>query len=300
VTDAFTLDELRDLAAVPGLEEHADRIADTARVAVLLEDAGEVDGGSASQLGGMPLLPQGFVWPEWRGRPLSFLGGVRLEEVKELDAESVLPPDGRLLVFRDSASVAAAAGGEIRDDEVGWGFDPADAGGSLVFHVPDEGLEQREPPPGLSAEAVLPGRAVSFRQRVTVVPWESFFDDVEDPAIDRYIELYEALLAAQGLGEDDPTHQLLGHPDQIQGDMRLECQLVTNGIYVGDSSGYEDPRARELESGADDWQLLFQLDSDEDRLGVMWGDVGRLYFWMREEDLRARRFDAAWTILQCS
>ena len=81
--------------------------------------------------------------------------------------------------------------------------------------------------------------------------------------------------------------------------MRLESQLVTNGIYVGDSSGYEDPRAGELESGADDWRLLFQLDSDEDRLGVMWGDVGRLYFWMREEDLRGRRFDAAWTILQC-
>ena len=32
----------------------------------------------------------------------------------------------------------------------------------------------------------------------------------------------------------------------------------------------------------------------------MWGDVGRLYFWIRDADLRARRFDATWLILQCS
>lgn len=81
--------------------------------------------------------------------------------------------------------------------------------------------------------------------------------------------------------------------------MRLECQLVTHGLYCGDSSGYQDPRARELESGAVDWRLLFQLDSDPDGLGVDWGDVGRLYFWIREQDLATSRFDATWTVLQC-
>jgi uncharacterized protein YwqG len=30
-----------------------------------------------------------------------------------------------------------------------------------------------------------------------------------------------------------------------------------------------------------------------------WGDSGRLYVWMREPDIRARKFDTAWTILQC-
>ena len=81
--------------------------------------------------------------------------------------------------------------------------------------------------------------------------------------------------------------------------MRLECQLVTHGLYCGDESGYQDPRAEALAAGAGDWRLLFQLDSDEEGLGVSWGDAGKLYFWIRRPDLRARRFEATWTILQC-
>lgn len=67
--------------------------------------------------------------------------------------------------------------------------------------------------------------------------------------------------------------------------MQLECQLASNGIYVGDSSGYNHPKRRALENGATDWQLLFQIDSDEKGLGTMWGDVGRVYFWIRQQDL---------------
>lgn len=75
--------------------------------------------------------------------------------------------------------------------------------------------------------------------------------------------------------------------------MRLECQLVSNGIYCGDPSGYQDPRRASLESGAADWQLLIQIDSDADRLGWMWGDMGRLYFWNRRQDLAAANFEGA-------
>ena len=31
----------------------------------------------------------------------------------------------------------------------------------------------------------------------------------------------------------------------------------------------------------------------------MWGDFGMIYFWIRESDARAGRFDNAWLILQC-
>lgn len=33
---------------------------------------------------------------------------------------------------------------------------------------------------------------------------------------------------------------------------------------------------------------------------MMWGDLGRLYFWIRDDDLAARRFEKAWLILQCT
>ena len=39
-----------------------------------------------------------------------------------------------------------------------------------------------------------------------------------------------------------------------------------------------------------DWCLLLQVDSD-DAAGIMWGDAGRVHFWIRQDDLKARNFD---------
>jgi uncharacterized protein YwqG len=61
---------------------------------------------------------------------------------------------------------------------------------------------------------------------------------------------------------------------------------------------YHDPKAKELESGRNDWILLLQLDSDDDT-GMMWGDVGMLYFWIRKSDLIIHDFSNVWMILQC-
>ena len=78
----------------------------------------------------------------------------------------------------------------------------------------------------------------------------------------------------------------------------MQCQLVSHGLYMGDSTGYNDPRRPALEAGADDWQLLLQIDSD-DHMGTVWGDCGRVYYWIRQQDLRDRDFGKAWLVLQC-
>ena len=91
---------------------------------------------------------------------------------------------------------------------------------------------------------------------------------------------------------------MFGHPDSIQDDMQLECQLVTNGLYCGDPSGYDDPRTASLEKGKYDWRLLLQIDSDEN-LNTVWGDDGRIYYWIRDQDLKEGNFDNTWLLLQC-
>ena len=49
-----------------------------------------------------------------------------------------------------------------------------------------------------------------------------------------------------------------------------------------------------------DWRLLLQLDVvDQGDFTLMFGDGGRLYFYMRKEDLQNRRFDRMWLIQQC-
>jgi uncharacterized protein YwqG len=81
--------------------------------------------------------------------------------------------------------------------------------------------------------------------------------------------------------------------------MQLEAQLVMNGLYCGDPSGYRDPRAAELERTCEQWSLLLQLDSDDDA-GLMWGDLGMLYYWARSADVNQQDFSKTWMTLQCS
>jgi len=111
-------------------------------------------------------------------------------------------------------------------------------------------------------------------------------------------ELYE-VLRNEVNGEESVRHGMFGWPDEVQGDMRLQCQLASNGIYCGDLTHYDHPRFAELEDGQQNWVLLLQIDTDEDGPGWMWGDCGRLYFWIHEVAFEACDFDNAWVVLQC-
>jgi uncharacterized protein YwqG len=102
-----------------------------------------------------------------------------------------------------------------------------------------------------------------------------------------------------GVEQDAQYHHLLGHPQLIQDDMRGECELVAHGVDPS-PTGYASGLAKQLLAGAAaKWELLLQVDSDEEGLGWMWGDMGRLYFWIRRSDLAARAFDKTWLVLQC-
>jgi uncharacterized protein YwqG len=112
-------------------------------------------------------------------------------------------------------------------------------------------------------------------------------------------EAYEMYAPVLGDRPDELVTQLLGQPAAVQGGMQHECQLASNGVYCGDGKYREDPKAIALLEDSGHWRLLAQIDSHEDETGMMWGDVGRLYFWIREQDLRDRDWEAAWLVLQC-
>jgi len=83
----------------------------------------------------------------------------------------------------------------------------------------------------------------------------------------------------------------------IQNEMDVQCQLVTHGSPLED---FQTLAAKRLEDTTRDWIMLLQLDTDDSGPpGWMWGDAGCLYFWIRQQDLAAHRFERCWTILQC-
>lgn len=263
----------------------------------------------SSRIGGLPDLSVDVDWPRRRGRPLDFLAQIDLAEAAAISRLPGMPLEGRISFFYD-------------EQDQPWGYDPEDGDGWKVLYSaePPSSLRRMEPPAaapdpgkprGLLARLLGRGSAVSplgpvepflpyavrFEQESTLPDAYGIFADSledDDELWDRLEEIQEEVEPE----DNGPYHRFGGHPSAIQGDMKLECQLVSNGLYCGDGNAYDSSRGRALAAAADDWQLLLQIDSDH-YAGWMWGDAGRLYFWIRRQDLEARNFEKVWCILQC-
>lgn len=237
-----------------------------------------------TRLGGVPLLSPDTPWPvSPSGNPQSFLGQLNTDDVNARLGAPLLPPATALGFFYDWA-------------EQRWGFDPADAGHWQVTATP---LGAAAPAPIESEEWFTAHSVTAATVRTVPGAGEPAVDAVRaerhwwqkrDPIVDFY----------DGLENDErvPLHRVFGWPDLVQGPMQLECQLAANGVHHGNPAGAEGALVEALAPGAPDWMLLWQLDTD-DEMDWTWGDAGRLYYWIRRQDLAAQAFDRAWLVLQC-
>ncbi len=279
------LNDVRAAFVAAGLERVVQDIAYLARPSIRLlarpiaEAAQEL---GASRLGGLPDLPADLAWPQWRGLPQSFIAQIRLADLRPWDREQLLPTEGMLWFFYDARQ------------EV-FGESLADRGGWLVHFAKTEtgALSRASTPATLPASAHFHPCALSFRGEITL-SLQPQLDVPQCRWTEEELRRYERLLASF----PDPAehaavhHRMLGYPETLQDDMRLQCQLVTHGV-----SSINDPQAAGLVAGASDWQLLLQVDSDE-QAGMRWASAGMLYYWIHREDLLTSHFDATWLVVQ--
>lgn len=253
----------------------------------------------ASKFGGRPDVPADFIWPVFetdtreddqvKERPLAFLAQFDCAQLAPLDPEGLLPKEGVLSFFYELESQR-------------WGYDPKDAGCARVFWfegplAPAEFLAE------LEEDFRLPEMAAQLSGATDAPDFQDACPALEYPWTANDYRIFDQ--ARRELGMDYPANrsQLLGWPDIIQNNMTLQCELISRGYYLGGSwekipleerSALRTPSVR-------DWQLLFQLDTVENGdFELMFGDCGRIYFYIRREDLAQRRFDRVWLIQQCS
>ena len=174
-------------------------------------------------------------------------------------------------------------------DSMRWGYSPSDAGCAKVFWFEDvSALSEASFPDDLPSERRYPMLHIGMQGLPS-------FPDPED--------CYEFGLAQEGnpYSEQNTGSKLLGWPDIIQGSMALECELIARGFFLG--HGWDDITEEEIAEARDHagrWRLLFQLDMVEtEDFSLMFGDCGRIYFFLPAEDLLARRFENTWLMLQC-
>lgn len=281
------LPDLLEAARKCGIRD-VDFIKQLARPAAILHPY-ETDSPSSSQsqIGGRPTLPPEIEWPRRDGLPLAFIAQIDLASQPRALVDDGFPEDGMLLFFYDA-------------NQSTWGFDPKDAGSFAVIHIDAPGrTAPSQWPPDLPPHARYSPLSLSPEEAMLLPPGESVL--VEDLELeDGQQDGYDNLIEQMSDDEEFLSSCVLGgHPDQIQGDMTLDCALVAAGLYCGDGTAFKDPRLPSFRREARKWRLLLQVPSVEPA-GMMWGDAGSLYYWIHEDDLRARRFDRAWMILQCS
>ena len=232
----------------------------------------------AIKLGGLPDLPADVAWPNWNGVPLGLVAQVHLDELHANATAHALPPAGWLYFFYDGRQQA-------------FGDKPGDRGAWQVLYQPAGALARQAAPPSLPKESRYKAAAVDVAAEVTLPQRPLVFAPQLGWTPDEQHH-YEDFLDQRVTDRGTPRHRLLGHADEIQDDMHLQCQLLSHGL-----ADDQDPRAAALAAGALNWQLLLQVDSDE-ASGMQWGSAGRLYYYIEQAALQARRFDNVWMVMQ--
>jgi uncharacterized protein YwqG len=246
----------------------------------------------AARLGGNPHLPPDTAWPTWPGKgPLTFIADVDCGAVSEVGTLDIpLPADGTLLFFYFDGQVD-------ENDTMVFYTDVSTQAGAAVLYVPADTPTAERPAP----EGIEPYRVVelSASQIATEPGWEhrrslqafaeggGIQDVLAHPV---FTDEVFTTRAAQATAAADERHGVGGWADPVQG--AIEYEIATAALGGGkqrsDALAAEEPA----------WVLLAQFDSDG-TANMMWGDVGRLYWMIRPEDLAARRFDKALFTWQC-
>lgn len=272
----------------------------------------------ASHLGGQPDVPAGFEWPRTpTGHPLSFLAQIHLPDVRPADPEELLPSIGWLCFFYDFA-------------EEPWGLRGREhAHWRVVYFDTDTGALQRNSEPMGKEIRRTPACSIRWELSYTLPSREEAATETarmtgQNASGERPQKWLPQQLAwwTKDLGQlteatpqGTPNHHVLGHPQEIQGNMPSEFHLAVenqpqrveqNPFLPGQTLTVRAERRDDcpdwvirLLRDSRDWRLLLQLDTDDNGTGWTWGDCGRLYFWLPEAELRARRFDHTWLNLQC-
>jgi uncharacterized protein YwqG len=230
------------------------------------------------------------LWPYHSGHPLAFAAQFDLSDLAPFDERGLLPPEGILLFFVMDPYYETIARYEDTIFRV------------LYYGKSAEPLRRCTCPHQLSAEGRFAPCKLTFSRQITLQSYQT-----DDPLTERlygfpatlrsdelhaYFALEKRLLAEAG-GVPHTLHRLLGHPDLLQygmrGDLAQDLEDTAFSIDAGrDESSGESPNPFRTRR-AFPWHLLLQLDSDG-QAGMRWSGAGRIFFWIRDRDLRGRDF----------
>lgn len=278
-------ENLRKLIRETGFESLEAYLMDHARPSIRVytervEDENSIPLGS-SKIGGRPDLPRDMEWVTvtYSDKTVSllFVAQFDLAELKPYDEENLLPEHGILYFFTS----------------LPWNADEA----SVIYFDGDRSLLERKefpddiPPtlPRTWGERFNPC-TVTFVPEVNLPVYDANWTEPDYPDGKTWQDFFGLISSASYTQPSPPytriVNRLLGYNHDVPADMQLDCQLV---LETGRRYKSTPEQRQNAEQRKGYWQLLFQMDSDENA-GMMWSDAGVICFYIRRQDLQIRDF----------
>jgi uncharacterized protein YwqG len=245
----------------------------------------------SSKAGGYPDMPETIEWPmENSGRPLAFISQINCREIKPFDINNELPNTGILLFFYSYS-------------EETWGAEPSNSDTFKIIYIDDNcesSLVRREFPDTMSNKGKFKSCKITFENEIS---YQNYISYREDQFVETIFDADE--LVCYGNIDDDifqerglTMSKMLGWPNSMQnGDMPIDCVFPTNGISYSERQQLSEEKLNELKKQRDEWVFLLQIDS-EHAADMMWQDGGKIYYWIKKEDLKKRNFDNCWVLIE--
>jgi uncharacterized protein YwqG len=217
--------------------------------------------------------------------PLTYLGQIAMDELPPVGGKTNLPRTGILYFFYDLINCPP-----------GWRHSSKGGWRSIYLDVDRNEIEtfnDYEAP-----ELTFLHCSLTFEVRHFLCEPEYNPVRIEQMSDQDFVrvcrELRKSFPLLSSRDSHNVRHKLLGFPDPLQDfDMERTCHLISQGLEQ------EWEYSEEIEDGANDWQLLAQIDCDE-KLDWEFGDMGRLFFWIKQQDLEQQDFSNVWFQFECA
>ena len=262
-----------------------------------------------TKFGGSPDLPEGLEWPMYspppdpvgaivwpdsprRVRktptPIPLVAQIRLSDVAPFDREHAFPAKGLLWFFCDPF-------GMYQLYELTAYSDPNNC---RVLYWPDESapLRRRTPPAEMHPERPWRARSLRFRAEQTLPHVETTWignkggsDGVVRMSGDEWLAYAE--LRSEWIFRNVFRHRLLGYSDDVQPMLLERGYHNAREVLFPELWPPKDVHDPALDDEFRRGRLLLQVESHDDMEFGRWGCGA---FFIREDDLKAARFDRVW------
>ena len=248
-----------------------------------------------SKLGGLPVAPEGFTFPvDENGQSMLFIGQVHIGELNQwFSTTRAFNGEGVLYFFSS-----------VKEED-----DCSFMGNTRVLYTDDiDQVSEVALPDDLADYGTFPEQDLMVAETLHIPPGESTLwpePEMTDEERDDY-QYFESIVNLYNqLGDT----QLLGHPNQIQGCVLLEAELMKQELlWYSPSRQWDQEQAaqtiKEIAPACRDWKLLFEFDSDSftelSNFSEEFNEYmdGMFYLLIKTEDLEAMNFDKVLSIYQ--